>query len=203
MTYFICRKIFRRTDLTILRTLKLAALGAAAMLSTQMVWAEGLELSSPDIKVNEPIPAAQVFNGFGCTGQNISPALNWKNAPAGTKSFAVMVHDPDAPTGGAGFWHWVVLNLPASTAGLPRGAGTADGKGLPAGAKQITTDYGNPGWGGPCPPQGSEPHMYYFTVYALKVDKLDLPANATASLAGFMINANAIDKAVITAFYSR
>ncbi len=203
MTYFICRKIFRRTDLTILRTLKLAALGAAAMLSTQMVWAEGLELSSPDIKVNEPIPAAQVFNGFGCTGQNISPALNWKNAPAGTKSFAVMVHDPDAPTGGAGFWHWVVLNLPASTAGLPRGAGTADGKGLPAGAKQISTDFGNPGWGGPCPPQGSEPHMYYFTVYALKVDKLDLPANATASLAGFMINANAIDKAVITAFYSR
>ena len=155
MTYFICRKIFRRTDLTILRTLKLAALGAAAMLSTQMVWAEGLELSSPDIKVNEPIPAAQVFNGFGCTGQNISPALNWKNAPAGTKSFAVMVHDPDAPTGGAGFWHWVVLNLPASTAGLPRGAGTADGKGLPAGAKQITTDYGNPGWGGPCPPKAT------------------------------------------------
>jgi Raf kinase inhibitor-like YbhB/YbcL family protein len=189
--------------LTILRTLKLAALGVATMLSTQVVWADGLELSSPEIKVNEPIPAAQVFNGFGCTGQNISPALNWKNAPAGTKSFAVMVHDPDAPTGGAGFWHWVVLNLPASTTGLPRGAGTADGKGLPAGAKQITTDYGNPGWGGPCPPQGSEPHMYYFTVYALKVDKLDLPANATASLAGFMINANAIDKAVITAFYSR
>lgn len=189
--------------MTILRTLKHTAFGLATLLSTQMVLAEGLELSSPDIKNNEPIAAAHVYNGFGCTGQNISPALSWKNAPAGTKSFAVMVHDPDAPTGGAGFWHWVVLNLPATATGLPRGVGTVDGKGLPAGAKQIGTDFGTTGWGGPCPPQGSEPHMYYFTVYALKVEKLDLPANATASLAGFMINANALDRAVITAFYGR
>lgn len=193
----------RREDLNILRNVIRTAAGAAIALTAQLASAEGLELSSPDVKVNEPIPATFVYNGFGCSGQNLSPALNWKNAPAGTKSFAIMVHDPDAPTGGAGFWHWVVLNLPASTTGLPRGAGTADGKALPAGAKQITTDFGTTGWGGPCPPQGSEPHMYYFTVYALKVDKLDLPANATASLAGFMINANALDRAVITAIYSR
>jgi len=193
----------RREDLNILRNVIRTAAGAAIALTAQLASAEGLELTSPDVKVNEPIPATFVYNGFGCTGQNLSPALSWKNAPAGTKSFAIMVHDPDAPTGGAGFWHWVVLNLPASTTALPRGAGAADGKALPAGAKQITTDFGTPGWGGPCPPQGSEPHMYYFTVYALKVDKLDLPANATASLAGFMINANALDRAVITALYSR
>ena len=189
--------------MNILRNVIRTAAGAAIALTAQLASAEGLELTSPDVKVNEPIPATFVYNGFGCTGQNLSPALSWKNAPAGTKSFAIMVHDPDAPTGGAGFWHWVVLNLPASTTSLPRGAGAADGKALPAGAKQITTDFGTPGWGGPCPPQGSEPHMYYFTVYALKVDKLDLPANATASLAGFMINANALDRAVITALYSR
>ncbi|MBP8191897.1 MAG: YbhB/YbcL family Raf kinase inhibitor-like protein [Aquabacterium sp.] len=189
--------------MNILRNVIRTAAGAAIALTAQLASAEGLELTSPDVKVNEPIAATFVYNGFGCTGQNLSPALSWKNAPAGTKSFAIMVHDPDAPTGGAGFWHWVVLNLPASTTGLPRGAGTADGKALPAGVKQITTDFGTPGWGGPCPPQGSEPHMYYFTVYALKVDKLDLPANATASLAGFMINANALDRAVITALYSR
>ncbi|MGE5452566.1 MAG: YbhB/YbcL family Raf kinase inhibitor-like protein [Acidobacteriota bacterium] len=189
--------------MNILRNVMRTMVGVAAAVSTQFVLAEGLELTSPDVKVNEPIGATFVFNGFGCTGQNVSPALSWKNAPAGTKSFAVMVHDPDAPTGGAGWWHWVVLNLPASTNSLPRGAGSADGKGLPAGARQITTDYGTTGWGGPCPPQGSEPHMYNFTVYALKVEKLDLPANATASLAGFMVNANALDRAMITAIYSR
>ena len=178
------------------------ALSAIAF-SGSAAYAQAFELSSPDINPAQPIAMKHVFNGFGCTGENISPALGWKNAPAGTKSFAVMVHDADAPTGGAGFWHWVVVNLPASASGLPSGAGAASSNALPEAARQINTDFGAPGWGGPCPPQGRVPHRYTFTVYALKVDKLELPANATASLAGFMVNGNALAKASIEARYGR
>ena len=125
------------------------------------------------------------------------PRLSWSDPPAGTKSFAVLVHDPDAPTGGAGFWHWVVYNIPATATGLPQGVGK-EGKGLPEGAAQMATDFGVPGYGGPCPPKGDAPHHYHFTVYALKTDKLELPPHATASLAGFLINANALGKATLT-----
>lgn len=166
--------------------------------------AQSFELVSSDIAADQPINMRFVFNGFGCTGQNLSPGLNWRNAPAGTKSFALTVHDPDAPTGGAGFWHWVVVNIPATATGLAQGVGTADGKDLSAaGARQIPTDFGTPGWGGPCPPVGDAPHRYNFTVYALNVDRLDLPANATASLAGFMANSHAIAQAKLTARYGR
>lgn len=177
--------------------LSIAALGGAA------AHAQTFEVTSPDISSTQPITMKHVFNGFGCTGDNVSPALSWKNPPAGTKSFAVMVHDADAPTGGAGFWHWVVVNLPANATGVAQGAGAASGNALPEAARQINTDFGAPGWGGPCPPQGRAPHRYTFTVYALKVDKLDLPANATASLTGFMVNGNALGKASIEARYGR
>jgi Raf kinase inhibitor-like YbhB/YbcL family protein len=164
---------------------------------------EAFRFQSADITAGQAIPQIFAFNGFGCTGQNTSPALTWSNPPAGTKSFALMVHDPDAATGGAGFWHWAVVNLPAEMSGLARGAGTADGRALPEAARQIATDFGTPGWGGPCPPAGDKPHRYTFTVYALKVDKLELPSNATASLSGFMVNANAIGKASFTSTYGR
>jgi Raf kinase inhibitor-like YbhB/YbcL family protein len=178
------------------------ALAIATLFGTA-AHAQSFEVTSPDVSAVAPIAAQFVFNGFGCTGGNLSPALSWKNPPAGTKSFAVMLHDQDAPTGGAGFWHWVVVNLPANVTSLPQGAGAADGKNLPASARQINTDFGAPGYGGPCPPQGREPHRYTFTVYALKVDKLDLPTNATASFAGFMVNGNALGKASFVARYGR
>ena len=165
--------------------------------------AQSFELISPDFSTTQPMAMKHVFNGFGCTGENVSPGLGWKNAPVGTKSFAVMVHDADAPTGGAGFWHWVVVNLPATTTGLAQGAGGAGSKALPEAARQVNTDFGAPGWGGPCPPQGRAPHRYTFTVYALGVDKLDLPTNATAALTGFMVNENALGKASIEARYGR
>lgn len=184
------------------KTLAWLALCAAAM-GVSAAETAPFQASSPDVVPGQAIAGKYVYNGFGCTGQNVSPAVMWKNAPAGTRSFAVMVHDPDAPTGGAGFWHWVVVDLPVGTSLIAQGAGTADGRRLPAGARQIATDFGTPGWGGPCPPEGDKPHRYNFTVYALKVDKLDLPANATASLTGFMVNANTLARAIFTGTFGR
>ena len=179
-------------------------LAAACVLAASTVAAAAFELKSPDIAPGGgAIAETFVYKGFGCAGGDLSPALVWKNPPEGTKSFAVLVHDPDAPTGGAGWWHWLVVDIPAATNSLPQGAGGADGAGLPAGARQVTTDFGAAGWGGPCPPTGDKPHHYNFTVYALKVDKLELPQNPTASLVGFMVNANAIAKARFTGLYGR
>jgi Raf kinase inhibitor-like YbhB/YbcL family protein len=186
-----------------LKNLALTAALAGLYAAAPGVHAQTFEMTSADISAGQPIPQAFAFNGFGCTGGNLSPTLDLRNAPAGTKSLAVMVHDPDAVTGGAGFWHWVVINLPATTSTLPQGAGTPGGHALPVGARQIATDFGSPGWGGPCPPTGDKPHRYTFTAYALKVEKLELPTNATASLAGFMINMNALAKASFTAQYGR
>jgi len=179
------------------------AVAACTFALAGVAHAGGFTLGSDDIQPNGTIADEQVFDGFGCTGKNVSPQLKWSGAPAGTKSFALLVHDPDAPTGGAGWWHWVVTNLPATATGLPKGAGKADGTALPAGAQQVRTDFGGPGWGGPCPPVGHKPHRYHFTLHALKIDKLDLPADASASLAGFMINANSLGKATLTGKFGR
>lgn len=165
--------------------------------------AQGFQASSPDIANGKTIPENFTFNGFGCTGDNVSPEVRWKNPPAGTKSFAITVHDPDAKTGGAGFWHWVVVDVPVTAHRLVQGAGAANSRALPEGAQQVATDFGVPGWGGPCPPQREAAHHYQFTVYALKVDKLGLPANATASFAGFVINQNALGKASFSTSYGR
>lgn len=163
----------------------------------------GFTLTSPDFAPGGPIAKEQAYDSFGCTGGNISPALAWRGAPAGTKSFALLVHDPDAPTGGAGWWHWLVVDIPATAHGLEKNAGKADGSGLPAGAISVRSDYGTPGWGGPCPPAGDKPHHYHFTIYALKIDRLDLPKDPGAALAGFMVNANAIGKATLIGTYGR
>ena len=164
--------------------------------------AAGFVLGSPTVKPGSMLAEAQVFNGFGCSGKNISPALSWHGAPAGTKSFAVTVYDPDAPTG-SGWWHWVVYNIPAGTTQLAEGAGAADGKGLPAGSAMGRTDFGSAAFGGACPPAGDKPHRYVFTVYALKTDKLDIPADASAALVGFMIHGNMLGSAKFTALYGR
>lgn len=160
------------------------------------------KVTSPDFKPGAAIPDKHTFNSFGCSGENVSPTLEWANPPAGTKSFALMVHDPDAPTG-SGWWHWVVYNIPAEAKSLPAGAGKSDGSALPKGAAQGNTDFGTPGYGGPCPPPGSGNHRYNFTLFALKVDKLDVPANATAAFVGFNVMANSIGKAKLTGLYSR
>lgn len=158
-------------------------------------------LTSADLKPGARIGERHVFNGFGCSGQNVSPALAWHGAPAGTKSYAVTVYDPDAPTG-SGWWHWVVYDIPASTTSLAAGAGDPKSSAAPAGSVQGTTDFGTRGYGGPCPPPGA-PHRYVFTVHALKVDRLDLPANATAAFVGFNLHANVLATASLTALYGR
>ena len=147
------------------------------------------------------MPKSFEFNGFGCSGDNQSPALRWSGAPAGTKTFAVTCFDPDAPTG-SGWWHWSVVNIPGGVTELPRNAGAEGDANLPKGASHVRIDYGVKAWGGPCPPPGDKPHRYVFTVHALK-DRLELPPDATAALAGFMINANTIEKASFTALYGR
>ncbi|MEP6739224.1 MAG: YbhB/YbcL family Raf kinase inhibitor-like protein [Caldimonas sp.] len=172
-------------------------LGAAATAQ-----AAGFVLSSPTIKPYSMLTDAQVFKGFGCEGKNISPALKWSGAPKDTKSYAVTLYDPDAPTG-SGWWHWVVFNIPASTTELAEGAGAADGKALPAGTVQGKTDFGAPGFGGACPPKGDKPHRYIFTVHALKTDKIDVPPDASAALVGFMLTANRLGKASFEARYGR
>jgi Raf kinase inhibitor-like YbhB/YbcL family protein len=160
-------------------------------------------LKSADIASRSSIKLEHVFNSFGCTGKNISPGLEWTGVPDAAKSLALIVHDPDAPTGVGGFTHWIVYNIPAKVSKLEKGAGSSDGKLLPSGGVQHATSFGAPGWGGPCPPAGDKPHRYVFTLYALGVDKLELPANASQAFVGFNINGNAVGKASFTAFFGR
>jgi Raf kinase inhibitor-like YbhB/YbcL family protein len=172
----------------LLRTAKLAAASALLAAIAVPAAAATFKLSSPDFKSGR-FPPELYFNSFGCTGGNVSPELHWSGAPAGTKSFVIMIYDPDAPTG-SGFWHWGVANIPSDATSLPRGASSDPSK-LPAGVVQTNTDYGAPGYGGPCPPTGSD-HHYQFTIWALKVDKLDVSDKTTGAVLGFMTRANAI-----------
>jgi Raf kinase inhibitor-like YbhB/YbcL family protein len=163
--------------------------------------ADTFTLQSPTLAANGMLSNDQVYSGFGCSGKNISPALSWSGAPSATRSFAVTVYDPDAPTG-SGWWQWVVYNIPASVTELPAGAGSAGGK-LPPGAMQGHTDFGSSGFGGACPPAGDKPHRYIFTVYALKSETISVPDGASAAMVGFMIHSNALANASITARYAR
>jgi Raf kinase inhibitor-like YbhB/YbcL family protein len=183
--------------------MRAAPLALALLLAAPGARAADFSLRSPDIPPGGTIPLRQVYDGFGCTGANISPALRWSDPPPGTRSFALLVHDPDAPTGGSGWWHWLVLDLPAGLRALPAGAGLADGSALPAGARQIRSDYGTPGWGGPCPPVGDRPHRYVFTLHALKVEQLEVPEGASAALVGYLVNANSLGAARFTGTYGR
>lgn len=172
-------------------------------------------LESPDL-ASGSFDNRFVLNGFGCTGNNVSPAVRWRNPPAGTRSFSLLMFDPDAPTG-SGFWHWAVYNIPATVTGLDQGAGNSPAT-LPAGAAGGSTDFfdtgttaGNGNYGGPCPPAGDRPHRYIFTLYALSVDKLEatagIPTTGTAGLHSFALNSGIGDKllgkATFTATFGR
>jgi hypothetical protein len=170
-----------------------AAIGAAG---------RAMSLASADLKPNARIPDAHVFNGFGCTGKNLSPELSWSGAPDGAKSFAVVCHDPDAP-GRGGFWHWLIFDIPANVARLPLGAGDPKSGAAPKGATQSRNDFGAAGYGGPCPPRGDKPHRYRFTVFALDVDRLGADANASPAEVASRLDSHALAKATLTGLWGR
>ncbi len=174
--------------------------GLALILSSTVCAQSTFTLSSNDLggeaTVNEE------FNGFGCTGENQSPQLSWKNAPEGTKSFAVTMYDPDAPTG-SGWWHWVVFDIPSNTNELVSGAGNIKLNLTPEGTVQSITDYGANGYGGPCPPEGHGLHQYIITVYALKTDKLGLNESTNPAVVGYYLWNNTLAKASIVTYYKR
>ncbi|MGH1487305.1 MAG: YbhB/YbcL family Raf kinase inhibitor-like protein [Cellvibrionaceae bacterium] len=165
------------------------------------VLADALSLSSKDIAHGVFMGKAQEFQGFGCAGGNTSPQLSWSGVPKGTEAFAVFAYDPDAPTG-SGWWHWQIVNIPNTVTSLPAGVGDAS-KGLaPKGSLHIKNDYGVSGFGGACPPEGHGAHRYQFTVHALS-KKLELPADPSGALVGYMVNAHSLGSATIESLYKR
>src|ERR1700691_4257092 len=176
---------------------------AASLIAAPVAHAQ-MKLTSDDIKNGAVGTKEMEANVFGCNGQNQSPSLKWTGAPEGTKSFAINLYDPDAPTG-SGFWHWVVFNIPASTTSIPLNAGDVKKKLMPKSAIQSRTDFGTDGYGGPCPPQGDKPHHYIFTVYAVDEDKLQYAKdhNVSAAVVGFELHFHAKAKASFTATYGR
>jgi len=178
--------------------MKVKRMIAALVLTGASLFAGGFTLQSSAI--SGQLTLDQEFDGFGCTGKNISPDLSWKDAPKGTRSFGITVYDPDAPTG-SGWWHWVVFDIPKSATGINAGA-SASGK-LPKGAVESMTDYGQSGFGGACPPRGDKPHRYIVTVYALDTVKLGPDARANPALIGYMLNAHALAKCSVMGYYGR
>ncbi len=177
-------------------------LAAGFCIATVSAWAAGFAVTSPAFTNDGTIPMAQVFNQGGCTGADRSPALSWSDAPAGTKSFAITMYDPDAPTG-SGWWHWTVFNIPPTVHSLPENAGAAHSSLLPPGAIEGRTDFGFSNYGGPCPPVGDPPHHYEVTVYAVKVAQLPLDNQASGALVGFMLHFNTLATARTTGLYGR
>ena len=145
---------------------------------------------------------AQVFDRFGCAGSNRSPALRWTSPPVGTKSFAITMYDPDAPTG-SGWWHWLVYNIPGNVNVLAEGAGAIGGAALPREARMGRNDFGAHAYGGACPPPGDRAHRYLLSLHALKIEKIELPQDASAAMIGFMINSNSLATVRITTTYGR
>lgn len=145
----------------------------------------------------------QIMNKFGCTGQNISPHLKWENAPEGTRSFAVTIHDPDAPTQ-SGFWHWAVFNIPANVNELPAGAGNPDNDLLPTGAFMGRADTGRKAYDGPCPPDNDFAHRYILTVYALNTDQPEIDSDTPLAQAIFKISMMyELGRASMLAYYKK
>lgn len=155
------------------------------------------DLTSADVADGGTLPTAQVSGIFGAGGADVSPQLSWSGFPAETKSFAVTVYDPTAPTG-SGFWHWAVVDIPASTTSLESGAGDVTGSRLPEGAIQLKNDAGLAHYLGAAPPAGHGVHTYFIAVHALDVDSLGIDAEATPAFLGFNMSGHTLARAVIT-----
>jgi Raf kinase inhibitor-like YbhB/YbcL family protein len=158
---------------------------------------EAFTLDTTSSHTTSPLSEKQVYNGFGCHGDNLSPALSWKNPPKDTRSFAVTIFDKDAPTG-SGWWHWLAFDIPMSVFNLKEGAGV-----LNAPFKQGPNDFGQKSYGGACPPKGHGVHHYTVTVYALDTQFLPVVATSSAAYIGYMIHEHALAKSTMTLTYKR
>ena len=157
-------------------------------------------VTSADLTDGAQLASPQVSGLMGAGGEDRSPQLSWSGFPEGTKSFAVTVYDPDAPTA-SGFWHWAVANIPASVTELPAGAGDKDSPSLPDGAVQLRNDGGFAGFVGAAPPAGHGPHRYYVVVHAVGTEKLEVDENASPAYLGFNLFMQAIGRAVLMGTY--
>lgn len=154
---------------------------------------------SDDIADGAPLSATHVFEGVTADAGNLSPHLRWSGAPAGTRGYVVNCFDPDAPTP-SGFWHWTVVDLPASVTELPTGAG-ADDTSLPGGAFHVRNDFGNKAYSGAAPPKSDQPHRYYFAVHAIDQDELGVNADATPTVVAFHLVFHTLARAILTPTY--
>lgn len=180
-----------------------AALGAvllSGVMTVGLARADEFRLTSPDVTEGGKIKAEQILRGLGCNGGNISPALHWSGAPPGTKSFAVTLFDPDAEVG-RGWWHWIIYDIPANVTELPKNAGSIKLGLAPKGSIQTATDFGTPGYGGPCPPKGDDEHRYIFKLYALDCDKL--PAKRESVAIPMHLHFHSLAQATLTGVYDR
>ncbi|WP_432519065.1 YbhB/YbcL family Raf kinase inhibitor-like protein [Kineococcus sp. SYSU DK006] len=167
---------------------------------TAVAQVPSFELTSTDVADGEPLASAQLSGIFGAGGTDTSPQLSWSGFPAGTRSFAVTVYDPSAPTG-SGFWHWALADLPATTTSLPTGAGDGTGAGLPAGALQLKNDARLARYLGAAPPPGHGPHRYFTAVHALDVEHVGVDPEATPALLMFTLSGHTLARAVIAPWY--
>ena len=156
-------------------------------------------VTSDDVAHGELLSNNHVYNSFGMSGENISPQLSWSGFPAATRSFAVTIFDPDAPTG-SGFWHWLVIDLPATVTSLPSGAGAGD-LSLPEGAFHVRNDYMSKDFGGAAPPQGDPPHRYVIAVHAVDTGKLGIDSDVSPAVAGFNLRFHTIGRGLLIPVY--
>ncbi len=170
---------------------------------TTAATADALSLSSTAFHNHERIPIANVLNEYACTGKNLSPPLQWHGAPPGTKSFALTVFDMDEHGTPSGWWHWVLYDIPVGATSLPAGAGVAHSVALPRGAALGRVDSGNIAYDGPCPTAGEPAHRYLFTLYALKVEKLPVPAEASGAMVTRTAHEFTLAKATLIGMYGR
>ena len=158
-----------------------------------------LTVSSTSFQHNTRLPEEYVFDGWGLSGGNLSPQLSWSGAPAGTKGYAVTCFDPDAPTP-CGFWHWLLVGIPADVTSLDAGAGTAEN--APPGAFHVANDFGDTKYDGAAPPAGDQNHRYLFAVHALDTDDLGLDDSASAAVTAFTMGGHTLARGVISANYT-
>jgi len=162
----------------------------------------GFTLTSSDLTDGEVLPMPHVSGVMGAGGEDRSPQLSWSGFPQATRSFAVTVFDPDAPTA-SGFWHWAVANIPASVTELPGGAGDQDAPQLPEGAVQLRNDGGFAGYVGAAPPAGHGPHRYFVVVHAVDTERLDVAPDAAPAVLGFNLFFHTLARATLVATYEQ